>query len=211
MSSLLLIIVLEALSRAFREGLPMELFYADDLVLMAETLELLKVKILKWKVGMEGKGLRVNMGKTKIMRCADGSGQVKESGKWPCGVCRNGVGANSIRCTTCNAWVHKKCCGVSGNLVKAAQQFRCKTCVESRIAEMDEETEIELENHGKLECVKEFRYLGDMIGAGGGAGEASIARFRSAWVKFRELAPISTARGASLKVKGKSVELVFRL
>ena len=76
LSLLLFIIVLEALSRAFREGLPMELFYAEDLVLMAETLELLKVKILKWKIGMEEKGLRVNMGKTKIMRCADGSGQV---------------------------------------------------------------------------------------------------------------------------------------
>ena len=203
LSPLLFIIVLEALSRAFREGLPMELFYADDLVLIAETLELLKVKILKWKMGMEEKGLRVNMGKTKIMHCADGSGQVKESGKWPCAVCRKGVGANSIMCTTCNAWVHKKCCGISGDLVKAAQQFRCKTCVEGRTAVLSEETEIELENYGKLECVKEFRYLGDVIGAGGGAGEASIARVRSAWAKFRELAPILTSRGASLKVKGK--------
>ena len=35
LSLLLFIIVLEALSREFREGLPMELLYADDLVLMA--------------------------------------------------------------------------------------------------------------------------------------------------------------------------------
>jgi len=39
--SLLFIIVLEALSRGLSEGLPMELLYADDLVLMAETKELL--------------------------------------------------------------------------------------------------------------------------------------------------------------------------
>ena len=41
LSPLLFIIVLEALSREFREGLPLELLYADDLVLMAETEDLL--------------------------------------------------------------------------------------------------------------------------------------------------------------------------
>ena len=41
LSSLLFIIMLEALSREFREGLHMELLYADDLVLMAEAEELL--------------------------------------------------------------------------------------------------------------------------------------------------------------------------
>ena len=69
LSPLLFIIVMEALSRNFRGGLPMELLYADDLVLMAESEELLMVKLRKWKEGMEEKGLRVNMGKTKVMRC----------------------------------------------------------------------------------------------------------------------------------------------
>jgi len=36
-----------------------------------------------------------------------------------------------------------------------------------------------------LECVGEFPYLGDLIGAGIGAGEASRARVRCAWAKFR--------------------------
>ena len=36
LSPLLFIIVLEALSRVFREGLLIELLYADDLVLIAE-------------------------------------------------------------------------------------------------------------------------------------------------------------------------------
>jgi len=40
-----------------------------------------------------------------------------------------------------------------------------------------------------------------LIGAGGGTEEASSARVRCAWEKFRELAPI-LIRGASLKVKG---------
>ena len=47
LSPLLFIIVLEALSREFREGLPMELVYADDLVLVAETEELLLEKLRK--------------------------------------------------------------------------------------------------------------------------------------------------------------------
>ena len=49
----LFIIVMEALSSEFRDGLPLELLYADDLVLMAETEDLLVEKIIKWKAGME--------------------------------------------------------------------------------------------------------------------------------------------------------------
>ena len=49
LSPLLFIIVLEALSREFREGLPMELLYADDLVHIAETKELLLEKLREWK------------------------------------------------------------------------------------------------------------------------------------------------------------------
>ena len=109
LSPLLFVIVLEALSREFREGLPMELLYADDLVLMAETEELLVEKIQKWRKGMEEQGLRVNLGKTKVMKCEVRTGQAENSGKFPCGVCRKGVGANSILCTKCSLWVHKRC------------------------------------------------------------------------------------------------------
>ena len=42
LSPLLFIIVMEALSREFKVGCPWELFYVDDLVLMAETLKYLK-------------------------------------------------------------------------------------------------------------------------------------------------------------------------
>src|SRR5664279_3429253 len=69
LSPLLFIIVLEALSREFREGLPMELLYADDLVLLADSMEELMEKFMRWRAGMEGKGLRVNLGKTKVMKC----------------------------------------------------------------------------------------------------------------------------------------------
>ena len=96
LSPLLFIIMLEALSREFREGLPMELLYADDLVLIAETKELLLETVRKWKEGMEKKGLRVNAGKTKIMWCRLSMGQADDSGEHPCGVCWKGVGDNSV-------------------------------------------------------------------------------------------------------------------
>ena len=49
LSPLLFIIALEALTSEFRVGLPWELFYADDLCLIAETEEELMVKIKCWK------------------------------------------------------------------------------------------------------------------------------------------------------------------
>ena len=45
LSPLLFIIVLEALSKEFRTGCPWELFYADDLVVSAETPEALREKL----------------------------------------------------------------------------------------------------------------------------------------------------------------------
>ena len=50
-------------------NVPMELLYADDLVLIAETKELLLEKVRKWEEGMEKKGLRVNAGRTKVRGC----------------------------------------------------------------------------------------------------------------------------------------------
>ena len=102
LSPLLFIIVLEAISMYCRSGLPWELGYADDLVIIAESEKRLMEKVSKWKEDLERKGLKVNVGKTKVMKCMVGSGVVVETGKYPCGVCRKGVGKNSILCTKCN-------------------------------------------------------------------------------------------------------------
>ena len=97
LSPLLFIIVMEALSRRFDDrGLPWELLYADDLVLLADSEDDLRRKLQRWKNGLEAKGLRVNVGKTKVMRCGVGLQKVVDSRKYPCGVCDKGVDANSI-------------------------------------------------------------------------------------------------------------------
>jgi hypothetical protein len=54
-----------------------------------------------------------------------------------------------------------------------------------------------------VEVVDKFCYLRDMLGKTDGAEEASRTRVKYAWGKFRELAPILTTRGASLKFKEK--------
>jgi hypothetical protein len=204
LSPLLFTIVLNELSKHFREGLPWELLYADDLALIAETEEELLQKIRRWKAGMEEKGLRVNLAKTKVLRCCKKTGQVEESGKWPCGVCKKGVGSrNAILCRTCGKWIHKKCSGVRGRLRDV--DFRCSKCSTAqgtRVPGAVAQRELSLRAGEALEIVDRFCYLGDMIGDGGGAEEASRVRVQCAWGKFRALAPILTTRGASLKIKG---------
>jgi len=48
LSPLLLVIVMEALSREFRVALPWELLYADDLVVIADTKDDLIKRLIEW-------------------------------------------------------------------------------------------------------------------------------------------------------------------
>ena len=59
-------VVVDVVTEFAREGALSELLYADDLVLMSETIEGLRNKFLKWKEAFESKGLKVNLGKTKV-------------------------------------------------------------------------------------------------------------------------------------------------
>ena len=69
---LLFFIVLEALSHEFCSGVPWEDHYANDFVIIAESLEECVRRLLTWKEAMQEKGLRVNAEKTKIMICGMG-------------------------------------------------------------------------------------------------------------------------------------------
>src|SRR3989441_2829310 len=81
--------------------------------------------------------------------------------------------------------------------------FTCRNCTEGGAKVTDEVKQFVLGNNDKIEVVEKFCYLGDVIGKGGGAEESSIARVRCAWGKFMNLKMLLTARGASLRVKGK--------
>jgi hypothetical protein len=60
---------MEAISRKLRHGLPFELLYAHDLVIIVESEQVLFERIKVWKRGLEPKALCVNMENTKIMGC----------------------------------------------------------------------------------------------------------------------------------------------
>ena len=44
-------------------------------------------------------------------------------------VCSKGVGSNSIQCSSCQKWVHKKCTGIKGSMSKVAKSFICRGCL----------------------------------------------------------------------------------
>src|SRR3989441_9108297 len=79
----------------------------------------------------------------------------------------------------------------------------CRNCTAGGVKVADEVKQFVLGNNDKMEVVKKFCYLGDVIGKESGAEESSIARVRCAWGKFIDLKMLLTAREASLRVKGK--------
>ena len=93
-------------------------------------------------------------------------------------MCGKGVDANSIKCTLCMKWVHKRCSDISRKLrAEDAEAFKCKTCVKgAQSLNKLEAGCVELDDGSKFELVEKFCYLGDMLCAGGGAEEASRTR-----------------------------------
>ena len=78
-----------------------EMLYADDLVLMSETMEGLREKFWKWKEAFESKGLKVNLGKTKVV-VSGAEGEVSVSNLVdPCGIFEKRVMGRDFVCGRC--------------------------------------------------------------------------------------------------------------
>ena len=123
LSPLLFTAVMDVVSSEARSGLPSELLYADDLVIVAPTMEQLGRWLADWRASLLGKGLKVNVGKLKVIVVSSGGKMIVNSGKWACG---KGVQANSVQCTVCKKWIHKRCSGVCGDLSWVADGFKCR-------------------------------------------------------------------------------------
>ena len=78
------------------------------LSVIAETEEELIKRLNEWKENVESKGIRVNMNKTKVMISGERQMVWQKAARWPCMVYNKGVGSNSLQCTRCQKWVHKK-------------------------------------------------------------------------------------------------------
>ena len=61
------VVVVDVVTYLTIEGVLSVLLYADDLVLVCETVRRLRNKFLKWKEAFENKGLQVNLGKINTM------------------------------------------------------------------------------------------------------------------------------------------------
>ena len=202
LSPLLFLIVFKALSREFRTGCPWEFLYADDLAIVAETLDEVKNRLSLWKQKFAEKGLKVNVAKTKVLVSGRGLNTIKESGNYPCGVCLKGVGVNSIYCSNCKHWIHKRCSKVSGP-IKSNVNFKCQRC-QGLAPAIDKRDMLNVVvDNESIEVVDSFCYLGDMITSGGGCSEATVVRCRTAWKKFKELLPLLTSKSISLRNRGK--------
>ena len=74
-----------------------EILYADDLVLISESMENLRVKFLKSKAAFENKGPKVNL----EMTVSGSKGEYIKSKVNPRAKCCHTVMANSVLCTKC--------------------------------------------------------------------------------------------------------------
>jgi len=84
-----------------------------------------------------------------------------ESARWLCGVCGRDVRSNSVQCTSCQKWIHKKCSGIKGSMYKVTKSFMCRGWSNPVISTGC--TSVDIGASVNLEVVDKFCYLGDML------------------------------------------------
>ena len=175
---LLFAIVVDVITESVRNGLISEMLYVDDLVLTSESMEGLREKFWKWREAVESKGLKVNVGKTKVV-VSGAEGEVTVSKVDPCGIFGKRVMTNSVLCVKCRKWIHGRCVKVKWVTLRLGRYFVCGRCKKEADEFMDSVEELCEE----VQTVRGFCYLGDRVNAGGGCEAAVTARARISWVK----------------------------
>jgi len=85
----------------------------------------------------------------------------------PYGVCGRDVGNNSIQCTNCQKWVHRKCSGIKGSMYKVMKTFICRGCVNPVTGTGCTSADIGV--NANLELLDKFCNLGDTMSMDGDA------------------------------------------
>ena len=148
---------------------------------MSESLEDLRERFQRWRRALEGKGLKVNVGKTKMM-VSGTNGEITSSKIDPCGVCGKRVRSNAVCCTHCMKWIHGRCTKMKKVTRSSARDFVCRRCTD-----VGDDTEEPVEVLcDEVETVKGFCHLRDRLNASGGCETAVTSRVRIGWMKFRE-------------------------
>ena len=106
-----------------------ELLYADDLVIMAPTMEQLGRRVTEWRASLHDKGLKVNAGKSKMMVGTlwwENDCKLWKVALW-C-LWERSTGKLCSVHSMFKKWIHKRCSGVHGDLSWVADGFRCRRC-----------------------------------------------------------------------------------
>ena len=199
-SPFLFSIVLDVLSENGRKGALYELLYADDLFLMAETMEELEAQFIRWKAAFEGKGLKVNLGKTKVMESSGGRGVVVLAKIYPCGVCGKRAKVNCVRCKTCKKWIHGRYARVKRVSPRMNGNFECRVCMNGSNEECKNASNGCL---GELERVNSYCYLGDNVNGGGGNELAVTQRIGLGWKAFNSVSSMLCGKRHTWNIKGQ--------
>ena len=85
--------------------------------MIADTEDDLIKRLSEWKDNVKNIGMRVNMNKTKV------EWRIPKADAEGCVVSDRDVGSNSVQCTSCQKWVHKKCSGIKGSMSKVMKSF----------------------------------------------------------------------------------------
>ena len=127
LSFLLFAIMIDEVSENARKGWIKQILYAKDLVLMGETMEELRENFNEWREAFESKGMKVNLGTTKLM-VSEMEEETLDSEIDPCGECGTRVMSNLVLCTACGKWVHARCTNMKKVAVYLNKNFVCKKC-----------------------------------------------------------------------------------
>ena len=203
LSPLIFAIVVDVVIEHAREGLLNRILYANDLVLISEGLENLRERFQRWRSALEGKGLKVNVGKTKMM-VSGTEGEIAVSKIDPCGICGKRVGSNAACCTK---WIHGRCPKMKKVTCSSARHFVCRRCTDVGYL-MEELVKVLCD---EVETVKGFCYLEDRLNASGGCETAVTSRVRIGWMKFRECGELLHGRRISLRMKGNGVPYLRKI
>ena len=177
----------------------MNILYADDLVLMSETIEDVKEKFWNWKDALERRGLKVNTRKTKSNSKLS-EGKLFKSKIDPCGVCGRRLMANSVLCTKLKNWIHSSCAKIKRVTARLAMHFIC-----SKSKGIMEGVVEWWKLCSKVDTVNVLCYFGDTLNSSGGCEVAVTAR-----VRFMKRGELLLANRFPLRIKGKVYHCCIR-
>ena len=210
LSPLLFNIVMEEATKECQRGVPWDMLYADDLIITGESKEDVEQQLQNWKVALAKRGLKINIGKTKVLVSGKDGLTALPSGQYPCGVCAQGVGVNSVLCTQCGKWVHIRCSGLQNVRQARNRNYVCPTCTTPVIAVEEEHIILGPGSDSVVEEVESFTYLGDVVDRSGGVERSVSARVAMAWSKWREIAGLLCNKRIPLRSRSNIYDACIR-